>query len=159
MKRARRAAILAVCVIIAAGLSTAVAAQTLRPLSAADQALGRYFEAQAAELADRCLTTNTVAKWSSTRDRLRRELQEMLGLLPMPARGDLKPVITGQIERDSFIVEKLHFQSSPGLYVTANLYRPRQQQRPLPTILYLSGHGPVIKNGISYGNKVSYQHH
>ena len=30
---------------------------------------------------------------------------------------------------------------------------------PLPTILYLSGHGPVVKNGISYGNKVSYQHH
>jgi dienelactone hydrolase len=83
----------------------------------------------------------------------------MLGLFPFPARQDLKPVVTGQVERDSFIVEKLHFQSLPGLYVTANLYRPKQQQQPAPAILYLSGHGPVISNGISYGNKVAYQHH
>jgi dienelactone hydrolase len=57
------------------------------------------------------------------------------------------------------IVEKLHFQSLPGLYVTANLYRPIEQNEPLPAILYVCGHGGVKKDGISYGNKARYQHH
>jgi len=43
--------------------------------------------------------------------------------------------------------------------VTANLYLPKQISRPLPAILYVCGHGPVIKNGVSYGNKAAYQHH
>lgn len=83
----------------------------------------------------------------------------MLGLSPMPPRGDLKPVITGRIENESIIVENLHFQSVPGLYVTANLYLPKTLPKPAPTILYVCGHGPVISNKVSYGNKVSYQHH
>lgn len=45
------------------------------------------------------------------------------------------------------------------MYVTANLYLPKQIDKPCPTILYLCGHGKVAKNGISYGNKVHYQHH
>jgi ATPase subunit of ABC transporter with duplicated ATPase domains len=32
--------------------------------------------------------------------------------------------VTGTLERGDFTVEKLHYQSRPGLYVTANLYRP-----------------------------------
>src|SRR5438046_3148089 len=54
---------------------------------------------------------------------------------------------------------KLNFQSLPGLYVTANLYLPKNLTGQAPAILYVCGHGPVIKNGVSYGNKVSYQHH
>src|SRR5262245_29575709 len=64
------------------------------------------------------------AAWLANRDRYRRELKEMLGLDPEPVRGDLKPVITGTLTGDGIVVEKLHFQSSPGLYVTANFYRP-----------------------------------
>src|SRR5688572_31084017 len=84
---------------------------------------------------------------------------EMFGLSPMPERTDLKPVITGRAESDHVIVEKIHFQSSPGLYVTANLYLPKKISGPLPTILYLCGHAIVKTNNISYGNKAGYQHH
>jgi dienelactone hydrolase len=83
----------------------------------------------------------------------------MLSLSPLPDRSDLKPVITGKIEQDTFTVEKLHFQSMPGLYVTANLYVPKNLTKPAPSILYVCGHGPVKTNNISYGNKVAYQHH
>ena len=83
----------------------------------------------------------------------------MLGLSPLPERTDLKAQVTGRIEHPQFTVEKLHFQSLPGLYVSANLYIPKGLTNPAPTILYLSGHGPVISNGVSYGNKVAYQHH
>jgi dienelactone hydrolase len=83
----------------------------------------------------------------------------MFGLDPLPARGDLKAAVTGTIERDGIVVEKLHFQSSPGLYVTANLYRPKEVDKPLPTVLYLCGHAAVKKGNVSFGNKSAYTHH
>src|SRR6266511_3787244 len=77
-----------------------------------------------------------------------------LVLGPTPPRTDLKAVVTGRIEQDTFTVENLHFQSMPHLYVTANLYVPKGLTNRAPAILYLCGHGPVISNGVSFGNKV-----
>lgn len=130
------------------------------PVSAADQALARYFAGETAALEAECLaTTNSAQNWKGNRAQFLRELQEMLGLYPLPAKSDLKATTTGIVEHEKIVVEKVHFQSLPGLYVTGNLYRPKEQQGPAPAILYLSGHGPVVKNGVSYGNKVAYQHH
>jgi len=119
-----------------------------------------YFAAETQLIAARSAAalTNTT-EWKRNRDTYRKQLFEMLSLDPLPARSDLKPVVTGKVEKDDFVVENIHFQSLPGLYVTANLYLPKQIEKPLPTVLYLSGHGPVIKDGVSYGNKVTYQHH
>ena len=125
-----------------------------------DNLLADYFQAQTAQLSGHVLGgMQSLDQWTSCRKKKREDLFEMLGLSPLPARSDLKPVVTGKLETELFTVEKLHFQSSPGLYVTANLYIPKHLTKPAPTILYVSGHGPVIKNGISYGNKVAYQHH
>jgi cephalosporin-C deacetylase-like acetyl esterase len=91
--------------------------------------------------------------WLAKKDEYRRELAEMLGLDPAPPRSDLKATITGEVEEDGIVIEKLHYQSMPGLYVTANLYRPKTVDKPLPTILNVCGHSLVVKNGYSYGNK------
>ena len=108
-------------------LASASAAQ-FQLLSPADHALARYFEAETASIESQCLaTTNSVDSFKANRERFRQQLQEMLGLDPMPLRSDLKPVMTGTVERDNFVVEKLHFQALPGFYVTANLYRPKEQ--------------------------------
>jgi len=93
------------------------------------------------------------------REKRRAEALEMFGLSPMPARDDLKPAITGRLENEFFVVEKLHFQSSPGLYVTANFYLPKKIEKPLPAVLYVCGHANMITNGVSFGNKSGYQHH
>lgn len=125
-----------------------------------DEALQAYFTGQAASIASNGLAQyRTLADWQAARPRLREQLFEMLSLAPLPPREDLRAVVTGTAEREDFRVENLHFQSMPGLYVTANLYLPKKIDRPLPAILYLCGHGPVKTNGISYGNKVRYQHH
>lgn len=97
--------------------------------------------------------------WAKTAADLRRQLFEMLGLQPLPARSDLKAEVRGTSTRDGVIVENVVFQSKPGLFVTANFYRPEQQSGPLPTILYLCGHGREELDGVSVGNKVHYQHH
>lgn len=132
------------------------------PDTAANRNLQRYWELRSAEVsASGSLDSiKAAADWTSQQDEARRQLREMLGLDPLPARTDLKPVITGELKGEGFRVEKLHFQSMPGLYVTANLYLPdRKIDKPLPTILYVCGHGGVKKDGVSFGNKTSYHHH
>lgn len=122
--------------------------------------LAEYFRNETTLLAGRCLTDiKSLDDWKAKREEYRRQLQEMLGLWPMPERTDLKPVITGRLEHDEFFVEKLHFQASPHLYVTANLWLPKNLTKPAPAILYVCGHGRVFTNGVSCGNKTSYQHH
>lgn len=125
-----------------------------------DRDLTQYFRAETLRLTTSAnAPVTSLAEWQSQRDRYRSELQDMLGLKPFPERTDLKPVITGQLEGPGIVVEKIHFQSQPGLYVTANLYRPKSQSGRLPAILYVCGHAQVITNGVSCGNKTGYQHH
>jgi len=83
----------------------------------------------------------------------------MLGLSPDRERTPLQAKTSGVTTADDFTVENIHFQSSPGLYVSGNLYLPRGLSQPAPAILYVCGHGPTKIDGISYGNKVSYQRH
>src|SRR5262249_61123391 len=89
----------------------------------------------------------TLADWQAKRPRLREQMLEMLGLWPMPERTDLKATVTGTADAGEFVIEKLHFQSRPGLYVTANFYRPKHVEKPLPTILYVCGRGTVKSGG------------
>ena len=128
--------------------------------SRGDQLLDSYFAHETSKVTARCLSeVKTLGDWQARRDEYRNQLREMLGLSPWPKRMPLQPVVTGSHTRDEVIVENLHFQSLPHLYVTANLYRPEHQEGPLPAVLYVCGHGPMKIDGVSYGNKTTYQHH
>lgn len=136
------------------------AAEPVAETARGDRLLEAYFRRQTQQIADACLAdVKTREDWEKKRPELRRQFLEMMGLWPLPPRTDMKPVVTGKIEAEHFTVEKLHFQSIPGLYVTANLYLPRQARLPAPAILYVCGHGASIVDKVSYGNKVTYQHH
>ncbi len=54
-------------------------------------------------------------------------------------RGPLKAVTTKTMDRGSYVVENLHFESLPGYVVTANLYRPKTSGKH-PALLYSIGH-------------------
>lgn len=123
-------------------------------------ALGAYFDQQVSTLEGQLeREVKTKEDWLAKKDEYRRQLAEMLGLDPMPPRTELKATKTGEFEHEGIIVENMHFQSMPGLYVTANLYRPKVVEKPLPTVLYVCGHAVKEKDGISYGNKAGYEHH
>jgi cephalosporin-C deacetylase-like acetyl esterase len=97
----------------------------------------------AAEMSTRCLREiRTLDDWTKQRPELSRHLLEMLGLSPLPARTPLNSNIAGILDRETYRIEKVVFQSLPGLYVTGNLYVPKDSTKPLPTILYLCGHAP-----------------
>lgn len=78
-------------------------------------------------------------------ERQSREIRERIlisnGLWPMPEFAPLKPAIHGRIDRPGYTVEKVSFESLPGLLVSGNLYRPagRPNQK-LPAVLSPHGH-------------------
>lgn len=125
-----------------------------------DKLLADYFRNETASLSEKCLAEiKTLDDWNARKDVYRQELAEMLGLWPMPQKSDLHATITATTDHPEFTVERLYFQSRPGLYVTANLYLPKGLAAPAPTILYVCGHGNIKEKGVSYGSKVFYQHH
>ncbi|MDD2599672.1 MAG: alpha/beta hydrolase family protein [Kiritimatiellae bacterium] len=60
-----------------------------------------------------------------------------------PARTPLRSRVTGVVQRDGYRVEKLLFESQPGLFVTALLFLPDARESckpPYPGILICCGH-------------------
>lgn len=107
----------------------------------------------AAEMSARCLEENrSLDEWKEQRVELRRQLLEMLGLDPLPSRTPLQAQVTGRLEREAYSIEKIVFQSLPGLYVTGNFYVPKSLPKRRASILYLCGHSPN-----PLGAKVEYQ--
>ena len=80
------------------------------------------------------------ATWTSERAAIRNRLQVALGLLPMPTRTPLNAVIHGKIDGGEYTIEKVYFESAPGLFVTGNLYRPKQITGKAPVVLFAHGH-------------------
>jgi len=76
-----------------------------------------------------------------TQDELRQKLLQMIGGLPA-VKTDLHPRVTGKIQMDGFSVEKLIFQSLPGVYVTALVYVPDDRSKKHPAVLVPAGHAP-----------------
>ena len=82
---------------------------------------------------------NTKDDWEKFRDAKLKALRESLGRWPEPPK-DLKVQLTGTIEGDGYKIEKLVFESRPGLLVTANLYTPPQPGKSMPGILIIHSH-------------------
>ncbi len=160
MKTSRRLPAFIAALLLAAPPLGAAAAPAPAP-GPADLMFADYFRAETTRLAEGSLAEiRTLDDWKSRRATYREQLLEMLGLSPLPERTDLKPVVTGRVEHAEFTVEKLHFQSLPGLYVTANLWVPRNLGgKKAPAILYACGHAVVKDGQLSLGNKTGYQHH
>jgi dienelactone hydrolase len=125
----------------------------------------KYLAAEAKRIGAKFLDgATTKVAWEEARPRLKREFLYMLGLDPLPEKTPLKATVTGTLERGDVVVEKLHYQSRPGLYVTANLWRPKSvtaglnpaaRKDKLPAILYVCGHANKGRDG----NKTAYQDH
>jgi len=77
---------------------------------------------------------------------LRAHLLTMLGGLPAK-KTPLNPHITGRIQMDGFHIEKLIFESLPGVYVSALVYVPEDGSKKHPAVLVPSGHST---NGKAY---------
>jgi len=111
-----------------------------------------YLSKAAADITDSSLSGfSSVAERETMRPRRYREFIEMMGIQDYvwKEKTSLNITVTGTIQRDGYRIEKLYYESLPGLYVPANLYIPDHIEKPAAAILYVCGHSP--------GQKVHYQ--
>jgi cephalosporin-C deacetylase-like acetyl esterase len=74
------------------------------------------------------------------RDRVRRNFWAALG--GEPERTPLRPRLVGAIDRESYRIEKIIFESRPRFFVTGLLYMPTRSPPPYPAVLRPLGHFP-----------------
>ena len=88
---------------------------------------------------DRGITEiHTITDAESRKRLVHEKLFEILGGLP-DYNGPLNVRITGRVQSENYVIEKVIFESAPGFFVTANLYRPNRPGR-FPAVLLQSGH-------------------
>ena len=68
----------------------------------------------------------------------------------LPERTPLNLRTTGAFDRDAYRVEKLVYESQPGIFVAANLYVPRGAAGRLPGVLVQMGHSTSGKGYAMY---------
>ena len=80
--------------------------------------------------------------WELRAKDLQLQLNVSQGLWPKPELDPVKPSIYGKVEKDDYTIEKVTFESLPGLFVTGNLYRPKKTEpgKLLPGVLCPHGH-------------------
>ncbi len=127
----------------------------LGPETGQDNNIRNYLVHAAAQITDKSLSgIRSLEDWEKTRQDHYEKLVEMLSLQDMPLRGKRSPLnvkITGTVQMKGYRIEKLQYESLPGLYVVANLYIPDRIKHPTAAILYQMGHSP--------SQKVRYQPH
>jgi murein DD-endopeptidase MepM/ murein hydrolase activator NlpD len=84
--------------------------------------------------------------WVARRDALRRDVLRVLGIDDLvPSRGPPTVRAKGTVRRDGYRLEKLTFESWPGMEVPAVLYVPDGLAGRAPGIVSISGHTDVSK--------------
>ncbi len=94
---------------------------------------------QLAERAQKVAGIQTRAAFDRRKAQVRAKILELIGGLP-EHRGPVAVKEFGSLAGDGFRVEKLAYESLPGLWVTANLYIPAVGNGPFPAVLLAPGH-------------------
>lgn len=89
-------------------------------------------------------TPPTLEDWQSGSAALRERVLRAAGLDPLPDRTPLHARVLGQTAFRGYRIERVVFESYPGLLVTANAYVP-DGAGPFPAVLHPIGHDPEGK--------------
>ena len=125
------------CIFIGA-LATCVASARAEPANAYLEFVRQQADARIAAYP----AVSGMDEWTARRSEIRAALARAWGAWPEPP--PLEPRILGTIEREGYRVEKLIFQTLPGVWMTANAYVPARSG-PRPAILHVHGHWPGAK--------------
>ena len=79
---------------------------------------------------------------------IRARIQQCFG--PWPEKTPLNAKVTRTVERDTYRIENVIFESRPGFLVTANLYVPKGRKFPLPGVVGSCGHSTNGKAAEAY---------
>ncbi|HBL75546.1 MAG: hypothetical protein A2W90_05450 [Bacteroidetes bacterium GWF2_42_66] len=117
-------------------------------LPAVSNNINNYLSDIAAKITDNSISgITTFHDWQNARTLRHKEFLEMMGIEDYISdeRTPLNVKITGIIQQKGYRIEKLYYESLPGLYVPANLYIPDNIKKPTAAILYVCGHSATQK--------------
>lgn len=87
-------------------------------------------EAEAIEQLGRLRSTwSNVEQWKERSAEVRSQILVGAKLEPLPEKTDLNPVFTSKRNHDSYSVESIAFEASPGFFVYGSLYRPIREKK------------------------------
>lgn len=99
-----------------------------------------FIKSQAAALRANDQPPADANEWQQRRTKLRENLLKAWGGFP-ETPCELAPRKLGEIQRDGYRIEKLIFQTRPGIWMTANAYIPdKAKTEKVPAILHVHGH-------------------
>lgn len=82
----------------------------------------------------------TLDEWEARAGRLRAAILRGAGLLPLPEKTPLHPLIHSKRVYDGYTVENVAFESMPGVFATGSLYRPAEGAGLHPAVVSFHGH-------------------
>jgi pimeloyl-ACP methyl ester carboxylesterase len=113
------------------------------------QQLLKLAEQQQKERRSRFAAVASRADLETLQQELRDKFLKLIDGLPQ-AKGVPPAKSMGKIEADDYSIDKLVFESSPGHFVSALLYKPKKTTGRLPGIISPCGHSPVGKAAATY---------
>ncbi|HET6422327.1 MAG TPA: alpha/beta hydrolase family protein [Planctomycetaceae bacterium] len=118
-------------------IAVALPDSTFGQTNPADEFL-QFVRGEAVRLREHDSPPKSAEEWQQRKVVIREKLAESLGL-PTTEKCLLEPRVLGTLERDGYRLEKLVFQTMPGVWMTALAYVPKQPG-PRPAILQVHGH-------------------
>jgi dienelactone hydrolase len=79
---------------------------------------------------------------------VRAKIEKCFG--PWPERTPLNAQVTGTVDREAYVIEKVIFESRPQFFVTANLYLPKGLKGKAPGVVGSCGHSANGKAAETY---------
>lgn len=92
---------------------------------------------------DTHLTFNAPADlktWEARKAALRESILFDTGMMPMPPKTALNPIVAGRIEHADYAIERVAIETLPGYWLGGNLYLPKGRAGRKPAILHPHGH-------------------
>jgi len=80
---------------------------------------------------------------AAQRNEIRNKVRRLIAYTPLTTPLNIKPF--GQIRKEGYRIEKLTYESEPGITIPSLLFIPGNDESPKPAILYVNAHGKTAE--------------
>src|SRR5262249_49559832 len=93
---------------------------------------------------------STLAEWKDYRPKLQKRILKLIGADDILARHKLNVVSKGRISRNGYSIEKIAYETFPGMWVPALVWRPDHVEGKAPAMVSISGHNYFDSKGAEH---------